>query len=49
VYLPSDVTTCTTPDPINTPIDGGLSLLLAAGIAYGTKKMYNKKEEKGTG
>ena len=29
------------------PIDGGLSLLLAAGAAYGAKKVYNLgKEEK---
>jgi len=29
------------------PIDGGLSLLLAAGVAYGGKKIYelNKEEE----
>ncbi|MAY82598.1 MAG: hypothetical protein CMP59_00530 [Flavobacteriales bacterium] len=29
------------------PIDGGLSFLLAAGVAYGGKKVYdmNKKEE----
>ncbi len=26
------------PDPEDTPIDGGLSLLLAAGAAYGVKK-----------
>lgn len=25
------------------PIDGGLSLLAAAGIAYGAKKLYRKK------
>jgi len=35
-------------DPDNPiPIDGGLSLLLAAGAAYGAKKVYNfRKEEK---
>ena len=34
---------------LDTPIDGGLSLLLAAGAAYGVKKYRNqqrKKEEK---
>lgn len=29
----------------NVPIDGGLSLLLAAGAGYGIKKIYNKKKE----
>jgi biotin transporter BioY len=27
------------------PIDGGLSVLLAAGAGYGIKKIYNKKKE----
>lgn len=27
--------------PTNAPIDGGLSLLLAAGAAYGAKKVYD--------
>lgn len=31
------------PDPEDTPIDGGLSLLLAAGAAYGIKKYHNYK------
>ncbi|MEQ8240409.1 MAG: hypothetical protein RIA69_14415 [Cyclobacteriaceae bacterium] len=30
--------------PPATPIDGGLSLLLAAGGAYGVKKLMNKKK-----
>ena len=35
------------PDPDAVPIDGGLSILLAAGAAYGAKKVYNfRKEEK---
>lgn len=34
------------PDPVDTPIDGGLSLLLAAGIAYGAKKGYNNMQNK---
>ena len=37
-------------DPPTIPIDGGLSLLLAAGVAYGGKKVYemNKKEDEDT-
>jgi hypothetical protein len=31
------------PDPEDTPIDGGLSFLLAAGAAYGIKKYRNYK------
>lgn len=30
--------------PPATPIDGGLSLLLVAGGAYGAKKLYDKKK-----
>lgn len=30
-------------DPEDTPIDGGLSLLIAAGTAYGIKKYRNFK------
>ena len=40
------------PDPpIDTPIDGGLTLLLAAGAAYGVKKYRNsrKKNDEETG
>lgn len=34
------------PDEIvNTPIDGGLSLLIAAGIGVGTRKAYKKKKQ----
>lgn len=32
------------PDPEDTPIDGGLSLLLAAGAAYGVKKYREGKK-----
>lgn len=32
-------------DPNDTPIDGGLSLLLAAGSAYGIKKYRNYKQQ----
>lgn len=27
------------------PFDGGVSLLVAAGVAYGLKKVYDKKKE----
>ncbi|MEQ8548680.1 MAG: hypothetical protein RIC03_12260 [Cyclobacteriaceae bacterium] len=30
--------------PPATPIDGGLSLLLIAGGAYGVKKLYSKRK-----
>jgi hypothetical protein len=32
-------------DPNDTPIDGGLSLLLAAGAAYGVKKYRDEKKK----
>ena len=31
------------PAPVDIPIDGGLGFLLAAGIAYGAKKLHNEK------
>jgi hypothetical protein len=34
------------PDFPDVPIDGGLSLLLAAGAAYGGKKVYNYRKSK---
>lgn len=30
-------------DPDDVPIDGGASILIAAGVAYGLKKAYNKR------
>jgi hypothetical protein len=33
-------------DPAAVPIDGGLSLLLAAGVAYGVKKGYSNHKKK---
>ena len=30
------------PDPASVPVDGGLSLLLAAGVTYGGRKLYRK-------
>lgn len=35
------------PDPEDTPIDGGLSLLLAAGAAYGVKKYRDSRKQQG--
>ena len=31
------------PDPEDVPIDGGLAILLAAGVGYGVKKYRDKK------
>ena len=33
------------PDPEAVPIDGGLGILLAAGVAYAAKKLYNQREQ----
>ena len=33
----------TSPDPV--PVDGGASLLLAAGTSYGLKKLRNRKKK----
>ena len=33
------------PDPNDVPIDGGLSLLIAAGAAYGVKKYRDGKKK----
>ena len=32
-------------DVEDTPIDGGVSILVGAGIAYGVKRIYNYKKE----
>ena len=32
------------PDPQDVPIDGGLTLLLAAGVGYGVKKYRDSKK-----
>ena len=32
--------------PVGAPIDGGLSILLAMGVAYGGKKLYQARKEK---
>ncbi len=36
---------CPTPPCPAIPLDGGISLLIAAGIAYGSKKVYNAKKK----
>jgi len=36
------------PDPEDTPIDGGLTMLLAAGAVYGIKKYKEGRVEKET-
>lgn len=33
-------------DPVDVPIDGGLSILLAAGVGYGVKKAYSSHKKK---
>ena len=33
-------------EPENAPIDGGLSLLVAAGVGYGAKKLKERKMNK---
>lgn len=37
----------TDPDPQNVPFDGGLSLVVAAGVAYAAKKGYDKRKKAG--
>ena len=32
------------PNPLDTPFDGGVSLLVAAGVAYGLKKVHKRKK-----
>lgn len=32
-------------DPDEIPIDGGIGLLIAAGVAYGAKKAYDKRKK----
>ena len=32
-------------DPDNVPIDGGVGILLAAGVTYGLKKIYDNKRK----
>lgn len=32
------------PDPLNVPFDGGASILIASGLAYGAKKYRERKQ-----
>lgn len=34
-----------TPDVLDNPIDGGLGILLGAGVAYGAKKLRDKRNQ----
>ncbi len=34
------------PDPLNVPFDGGASILIASGLAYGAKKYRDRKRSK---
>ena len=34
------------PDPDPVPFDGGLSLLIGAGVAYGFKKAHDKRKKR---
>jgi hypothetical protein len=42
--LPPDPTVCWPPPCV--PIDGGISLLIVAGAAYGGKKIYDFRKKK---
>ena len=44
LLIPSIVFADCPPDPNDVPIDGGLSVLLAAGAAYGVKKYRDYKK-----
>jgi hypothetical protein len=33
------------PDVLDNPIDGGLGILLGAGVAYGAKKLRDKRNQ----
>ncbi len=32
------------PNPVGAPIDGGLGILIALGLGYGGKKLYNARQ-----
>jgi len=36
------------PDPVNAPIDGGVTLLVAAAIGYGAKKAHAARKKGGS-
>lgn len=47
MYIPSVLAQIPDPgsDPDDIPLDGGLSMLIAAGVAYGAKKAYDKRKK----
>ena len=45
VFIPALIFAQETGDPESVPIDGGLSILIAAGIGYGVKKALKNKKE----
>jgi hypothetical protein len=50
ICLPTLVQAQPDPGPSpDVPIDGGLSILLAAGVAYGTKKVHDSRKKKQAG
>ncbi len=52
LFLPSLLHAQAPPDPggdPDVPIDGGLSILLAAGIGYGVKKIHDQRKNKSVG
>jgi len=50
IFIPLFITTALgqppPPPPQDIPIDGGLSLLIAAGVAFGAKKIHSAQKEK---
>jgi hypothetical protein len=40
-----DPTPPTPPPTTNVPVDGGISGLIAAGIAYGAKKLHDRRKK----
>ena len=44
LMLLTTMTVFAQPAPPATPIDGGLGLLLAGGVAYGAKKLLGKRK-----
>lgn len=42
---PDAVFVAANPDPVSAPFDGGLSLLIAAGVGYASKKAYDKRKK----
>lgn len=43
-YAQTPTTGGPTPDPTAVPLDGGASLLLAGGVAYGLKRLRQRRQ-----